>query len=86
MADVYTAFKIGMTQKEIQDITWMDPWFLSQFKQLVEAEEFVVQTPLADLTAADFKALKQRGFSDMQLGRATVRASSHFSRLPCPCS
>jgi carbamoyl-phosphate synthase large subunit len=71
MADIYTAFKIGMTQKEIQDITWMDPWFLSQMKQLVEAEEFVIATPLAELTAADFQALKQRGFSDSQLGKAT---------------
>jgi len=68
---IYKGFKAGMTEADIIEITAVDPWFVSQMYDLVKAEEYVMATPLGDLTAADFKALKQRGFSDLQLARAT---------------
>mmetsp|Transcript_37337 Transcript_37337/g.51816 ORF Transcript_37337/g.51816 Transcript_37337/m.51816 type:complete len:1189 (-) Transcript_37337:127-3693(-) len=71
MQSVYQAFKKGMSQEEIHEVTKIDPWFLRQLADLVAAEEFVQGTPLDQITAADFKALKQRGFSDTQLAKAS---------------
>jgi len=68
---VYTAFREGMTEKQINEITNIDPWFLNQFAELMKAEKYVQSTPMADLTVGDWMALKQRGFSDAQLAKAS---------------
>jgi len=71
MQSLYTAFRSGMTMEEINEITNIDPWFLSQLDELMAAERFVQNTPLEELTTQDWTSLKQRGFSDLQLARAS---------------
>jgi carbamoyl-phosphate synthase large subunit len=68
----------GMSIAEIYELTAIDPWFLSQMQELIDAErEF---TELPEVGPRELRAMKRMGFSDRQLGdlrgetEATVRA------------
>jgi carbamoyl-phosphate synthase large subunit len=68
------AFRAGFTAEEIHNLTKIDPWFLAQLKELVNAEEFLYQVP----TKPEFKRdiiqpmeyAKHLGFSDRQIAAA----------------
>ena len=58
-------FLAGMQVDELFELTAVDPWFLSQMEELIEAER-----EFAALTAVDavaMRRMKQLGFSDRQL-------------------
>jgi carbamoyl-phosphate synthase large subunit len=67
----------GFTIAEIQDLTGIDPWFLAQLAELVEAERWWTDSaqrhedPAApqDNGAAELRYMKRLGFSDRQLAR-----------------
>ena len=56
----------GMTIGEIYELTRIDPWFLTQMSELLDAErEYAsLQAPGAE----DIRRMKRMGFSDRQLG------------------
>ncbi|MBL8958549.1 MAG: carbamoyl-phosphate synthase large subunit, partial [Gemmatimonadetes bacterium] len=56
----------GMTDEELFRLTAIDPWFLAQMRELVDAEAWY--RGLAAPTADDLLAMKRMGFSDRQLG------------------
>ena len=59
------AFKGGMMVEEVYGLTGVDPWFLYQIKDILDAEdELAASTPTAEL----LRAAKQMGFSDRTLG------------------
>ncbi len=60
-----------MTQADIREYTQMDPWFIEQLWELHQAETWLRTKSLPDLTADELLHLKQRGFSDVQIGRFT---------------
>ncbi len=63
------AFRAGMDLNEIFDLTYIDPWFLHNIEQIVEAERDLVQSVGNGKDCIDkFKLLKQYGFSDERLG------------------
>ncbi|MFM8302636.1 MAG: carbamoyl-phosphate synthase large subunit, partial [Gemmatimonadota bacterium] len=55
----------GMSVDELHRRTGVDPWFLRQFEELVEAER--AYAALAEIDAASLRRMKQMGFSDRQL-------------------
>ncbi|MDZ4782905.1 MAG: carbamoyl-phosphate synthase large subunit, partial [Planctomycetia bacterium] len=62
------AFKDGMTQQEIFDLTNIDPWFLDNLKEIIELEDEL--RAIGGLDACDDETLrkaKRFGFSDRQL-------------------
>jgi len=60
------AFEAGMSVQEINELTHVDPWFLAQMQELVEAErEF---RELSTILTGDMRRMKRMGFSDRQLG------------------
>ena len=61
------AFETGISAAEINAITAVDPWFLAQMEELVEAERMFVALPTVD--AASLRAMKRCGFGDSQLAR-----------------
>ena len=63
------AFRIGMSLQEIHEETAIDPWFLAQIEQIVQAEQGLSGRALASLSAAELRALKRMGFSDRRLAR-----------------
>ena len=72
----------GVPVAEVAERTGIDPWFIDQFAELVEAEAAWVADP--DAMGADaLRTMKRMGFSDAQLGRlrglpeAEVRARRH---------
>jgi carbamoyl-phosphate synthase large subunit len=62
---VKRALQAGMSIEEIYRITAIDPWFLQQMDELVEAERAYAEGPEPD--AASVRAMKRMGFSDRQL-------------------
>ena len=66
----------GFSVDELRGITGVDPWFLSQMAELVEAEkEFAA---LADVGADDTRRMKRMGFSDAQLARLRGTTEGEF--------
>ncbi|HYC51231.1 MAG TPA: carbamoyl-phosphate synthase large subunit [Gemmatimonadaceae bacterium] len=62
---VKRALDRDMSVREIHELTAIDPWFLEQMKELVEAERWYAEL---DLPGADeIRRMKRFGFSDVQL-------------------
>jgi carbamoyl-phosphate synthase large subunit len=59
------AMLAGFTDEELYKLTDIDPWFLQQMRELLEAE--ARYAGLTDLGAADVRTMKRMGFSDRQL-------------------
>jgi carbamoyl-phosphate synthase large subunit len=60
------AFEAGMSAAEIAEVTQVDPWFLAQMRELVDAERRYATLP--EPGADDVREMKRMGFSDRQLG------------------
>ncbi|MET0205156.1 MAG: carbamoyl-phosphate synthase large subunit, partial [Casimicrobiaceae bacterium] len=77
------AFGIGMSLDEIYAHTKIDPWFLSQIKEIVDLELRLEQRTLASLSKEELRELKRKGFSDrrlaylMKVKEGDVRARRH---------
>ncbi|MBF8279612.1 MAG: carB [candidate division NC10 bacterium] len=71
------AFRLGMTEQEIEALTSIDPWFLSNIKEIVEFEERLVGAGVRRggsllfrlLTAPAMREAKVLGFSDRRLAQ-----------------
>jgi carbamoyl-phosphate synthase large subunit len=80
---VKRALQAGITPSDIAERTGIDPWFVAQFAELVEAEAGWAAAGPEALEPAALRAMKRMGFSDAQLGRlrgmaeAEVRAIRH---------
>ncbi len=64
--EVKRAILAGMTTEQLYDITAIDPWFLEQMRELVEAEREFAALP--EHRRRGDPAMKRMGFSDRQLG------------------
>ncbi len=62
---VKRGFLLGMSVAELHELTAIDPWFLAQMEELVEAERWF--TGVASVDAFVLRRMKQLGFSDRQL-------------------
>ncbi|MFN3505229.1 MAG: carbamoyl-phosphate synthase large subunit [Caldimicrobium sp.] len=65
------AFKAGFTIDEIYQYTYIDPWFLYHLKEIYDMSEVYKGKKLDELSAEDFKELKQFGFTDYQIAYMT---------------
>ncbi|HXB67990.1 MAG TPA: carbamoyl-phosphate synthase large subunit [Candidatus Acidoferrales bacterium] len=61
----------GYTVAEIQELTSIDPWFLSQMKEVVDFEMALpsLAVSLADVSKETFRQAKRYGISDAQLAK-----------------
>ncbi len=71
------AMQLGMGTAELHAITGIDPWFLDQLQELLEAEGWYRALPVIDADA--MRSMKRMGFSDRQLG-ALRQESEHDTR------
>ena len=62
---VKRGFALGMGVDELYELTAIDPWFLAQMEELVEAERWYAALPSVGET--EMRRMKQLGFSDRQL-------------------
>lgn len=63
------AFREGLSQRELHQLTKIDPWFLAQIEDIVRSEKNLVGRSLKSLDAAALRALKRKGFSDRRLAK-----------------
>ena len=64
---VRLAFEAGLSQKEIFQLSKIDPWFLQNIEDLLSEEKELG----TDVDAMDFRRAKRLGFSDRQLAYLT---------------
>ena len=67
---VLYAFERGMTVREVQRLTTMDPWFLFQVKQIVDEIKAAGAVPFESVTADQLRTAKRMGISDDLLAAA----------------
>lgn len=72
------ALHAGISIDEIHRLTYFDPWFLQQFKQLVDLEKELESSPL---DAELLKRAKQAGFSDVQLAYFTGKSFEEVRKI-----
>jgi carbamoyl-phosphate synthase large subunit len=63
---VKRALERGLTVADVYDLTAIDPWFLNQMLELIEAEREYAALDAID--AENLRRMKRMGFSDRQLG------------------
>jgi carbamoyl-phosphate synthase large subunit len=68
---VADAFRAGWSRERIQELTYIDPWFLAQIEDLIVEEARVREEGLSSLDAGRMRELKRKGFSDSRLARLT---------------
>lgn len=62
---VKRAMLLGMSTQELYEVTAIDPWFLDQMRELIDAETWYAALPAVD--ADSMRRMKRFGFSDRQL-------------------
>ncbi|KAF3999367.1 carbamoyl-phosphate synthase large subunit [Glaciimonas immobilis] len=82
------AFAQGFSLEEVHQLTHIDPWFLSQIKEIVDTELWLESTQtLEGLDRDTLYKLKQQGFADRRLAKllkvtdTEVRAKRHALNL-----
>ncbi len=63
------ALRHGMSLSEVQHLTHIDPWFLTQIRDLVYREQALAGRKLEDLDDHELRGLKRCGFSDRRLAK-----------------
>ena len=62
------AFKSGMSVEEIHELSYIDPWFLENLKEIIDYEETLMNyTSLDDVPEDVMREAKRFGYSDQQL-------------------
>jgi len=77
---VKRALLAGVPAAEVAERTGIDPWFVDQFTELVEAEAAWAALP-GEPDATRLRAMKRMGFSDLQLGRLRGLAEGEVRAL-----
>jgi len=63
---VKRALERGLSVADVYELTGIDPWFLDQMVELIDAER--EYAALTEITEDDMRHMKRLGFSDRQLG------------------
>ncbi|RZV99718.1 MAG: carbamoyl-phosphate synthase large subunit, partial [Rhodobacteraceae bacterium] len=61
------AMRYGLSDDDIQAATSFDPWFLARIREIIDAEQQIIDNGLHE-TAEGLRKLKMMGFSDARLG------------------
>jgi carbamoyl-phosphate synthase large subunit len=60
------ALLAGMSTEQLYELTAVDPWFIEQLRELIDAERWYRELPAVG--ADEMRDMKRLGFSDRQLG------------------
>ncbi len=78
---IYEALRRGKSVADLYSLTFIDPWFLNNFKQLVETETSITAAGFHGLTLDFMRKIKQQGFSDVQIGHLTGTTEAEIREL-----
>jgi carbamoyl-phosphate synthase large subunit len=80
---VADGFRVGLSLEELYELTSIDPWFLKQIQEIVDAEAAIKEAGAAVMKGDALRKLKRRGFSDRRIAELigikekAVRAARH---------
>ena len=77
---VAEALRHGLSVKEINKITSIDPWFLNEIEKIIEAEKKILQHGLPQ-KKGDLLRLKKLGFSDARLAELSHKTEEEVFHL-----
>jgi carbamoyl-phosphate synthase large subunit len=63
------AFEKGWSVEQVQEITSIDPWFLTQVKEQIDLEQSLAKRSFAEVTVQELSQAKRDGLSDSRLAR-----------------
>lgn len=67
---VLQGMRMGLTNEDIFDLSKIDPWFVSQFRDILNAENEIKSNALSTLENEEFlRKIKTFGFSDKMIAR-----------------
>src|SRR6478672_6270555 len=78
---VADAFRAGMSVEDVHALSFVDPWFLDQIEELIDAEVDVVHRGLDGLDKRRLRALKRMGFSDARIAQLARTSESAVRAL-----
>jgi carbamoyl-phosphate synthase large subunit len=81
VAFLFEALRRGMEIDHIYDLTKIDPWFLTNLKEIVIAGEEVAAKGFTGLDSEYLYKIKQLGFSDHQLAKLTGTSEDDIRQL-----
>ena len=79
LLNVAQAMRSGMSVEEIHEVCKIDPWFLARLAEIVALEKKVRRLGLPE-DAANLRALKAAGFSDLRLATLTGVAEADVAQ------
>ena len=78
---IYEALRRGRSVEDLYSLTYIDPWFLNNLKQLVETEASISEAGFQGLSRDFMRRIKQQGFSDVQIGHLTGTSEGDIREL-----
>jgi carbamoyl-phosphate synthase large subunit len=81
IAHIYEALKREIPVARIYELSYIDPWFLNNLKQIVDTERQISARGFQGLDADFLRLCKEQGFSDRQLAWLTGTSSNDVRGL-----
>ena len=78
---IYEALKRKIEVNELAEMTFIDPWFLHNLKELVDMEAVITEKGFSGLDAPFLRKVKQLGFSDRQIALITGTSNDDVREL-----
>ncbi len=78
---IFEALRRGMDMARLHELTLIDPWFLHNFKQIIDKGEEIKKGGFGGLDADFLYQVKQFGFSDVQLAHLTGTSEQDIRSL-----
>lgn len=77
-------FRRGYSVEEINRLSHIDVWFLSQIKEIIDYEQYLAGKDINSITDEELEKAKQWGFSDRELARLlkTTEEEIRARRIP----
>ncbi len=77
---VADAFRAGWSLEQVNERSYIDPWFLAQIQDLIEEEARIRAGGFPGLDPDSLRRYKRKGFSDSRIGKLT-RSSEQAVRI-----
>jgi len=78
---IYEALRRGRSIDDLYRLTYIDPWFLNNLKQLVETEDSIKEAGFQGLEKDFLRKIKQQGFSDFHIAYLTGTTEDDIREL-----
>lgn len=80
------AFRRGWSVEEVNRLSHIDVWFLSQIKEIIDYEAYLSTKDIHTITEPELEKAKQWGFSDRELSRLLKTSEEEVRKRRIPVS